>query len=119
MLQYIIDALKKLAATRDIAIIVLTQCATKMQVERGPTLIPAINANVWEQGIFTRLVLFRDWGVHQDKPTGLHFAGAQKINGRGHYGSIENIAAFSIESVSSLFFCDLGPCSGASKDGKF
>lgn len=73
-----------------------------MQAERGPTLIPAINANVWEQGVSTRLVLFRDWALHEGKPIGLHFAGAQKIDGRSHYGSTKDIIAFNIKTVRAL-----------------
>lgn len=102
VLQYIIDTLQKLAATRDVAVVVLTQCATRIQAGLGPTLVPAITSNAWEQGIFTRLVLFRDWSTHHDRATGLHFAGAQKVNGKSQDESVENVTAFTIESVSEL-----------------
>ncbi|CRK15076.1 hypothetical protein BN1708_011345, partial [Verticillium longisporum] len=48
---------------------VLTQCATKMQAESGATLVPAINANVWEQGVSTRLVVFKDWAWKDGRPS--------------------------------------------------
>ena len=105
MLQYIVGGLQKLAATRDVAIVVLTQCATKMQAERGATLIPAINAGIWEQGISTRLVLFRDWvedsGDSDNKhgPSRLHFVGVQKLNGKGSSGLVDNVCAFGIQPV--------------------
>ncbi|KAM0277136.1 hypothetical protein ACHAQH_006030 [Verticillium albo-atrum] len=68
-LQHIVSALQKLAATRDCAVVVLSQCATKMQAESGATLVPAINANVWEQGVSTRLVVFRDWVWKDGSPS--------------------------------------------------
>jgi uncharacterized protein YejL (UPF0352 family) len=102
VLQHIISALQKLAATRDLAILVLTQCATKVQAERGASLVPAINATVWDQGIPTRLVLYRDWVMHNEKPTGLHFAGVQKVNGKNDgSAAIGDIVAFRVQPVSA------------------
>ncbi|KAM0499328.1 hypothetical protein ACHAPB_005995 [Verticillium nonalfalfae] len=68
-LQHVVSALQKLAATRNCAVVVLTQCATKMQAESGATLVPAINANVWEQGVSTRLVVFKDWAWKDGSPS--------------------------------------------------
>lgn len=102
VLQYIISALQKLAATHNLAIVVLTQCASKMQAERGASLIPAINASVWDQGIPTRLVLYRDWVMHEGKPLGLHFASIQKVNGKNDSGARGDTVAFGIESVRAL-----------------
>lgn len=99
VLQYIISALQKLAATHNLAIVVLTQCASKMQAERGASLIPAINASVWDQGIPTRLVLYRDWVMHEGKPLGLHFASIQKVNGKNDSGARGDTVAFGIEST--------------------
>lgn len=98
VLQYIIGALQKLAATRDIAIVVLTQCATKMlQAERGATLVPAINASVWEQGISTRLVLYRNLAFSDAKVQGLRLVGVQKLNGKPSEAPVDTICAFDIE----------------------
>ncbi|KAK0637128.1 P-loop containing nucleoside triphosphate hydrolase protein [Bombardia bombarda] len=87
VIQYIISSLQKLAATRDVAIVVLTECATKMQAGRGATLVPAINATVWEQGVSTRLVLFRDWVQVDERAAdatrSVRFAAIQKLNGKG------------------------------------
>ncbi|KAK4192719.1 P-loop containing nucleoside triphosphate hydrolase protein [Podospora australis] len=83
VLQYIVSSLQKLAATRDIAIAILTQCATKMQAERSATLVPALNASAWVQGMSTRLVLFRDWlSDDYDEEQALRFVAVQKLNGR-------------------------------------
>ncbi|KAM0576982.1 hypothetical protein ACHAO2_005709 [Verticillium nonalfalfae] len=81
-LQHVVSALQKLAATRNCAVVVLTQCATKMQAESGATLVPAINANVWEQGVSTRLVVFKDWAWKDGSPSTVCLAGVQKLEGR-------------------------------------
>lgn len=99
MLQYIVGALQKLAATRDAAVVVLTQCATRMQAEKGATLIPSINANVWEQGIATRVALFRDWTWNAGRAFGTRLAAVQKLNGTVASDATEKVFAFKIESV--------------------
>jgi len=62
ILQYLIAALQKLAATRNIAIVILSQCVTKMRSGIGAILVPSINVTAWEQGLSCRVALFRDWG---------------------------------------------------------
>jgi len=101
-LQHIVGSLQKLAATRDVAIVVLTQCATKMQTERGATLVPAITATVWEQGMSTRLVLFRNWAQQGVEPLGLRFVGVQKLNGKAQSSWIDSVCAFRIEEVKTM-----------------
>jgi hypothetical protein len=107
VLQYVVSALQKLAATREAAVVVLTQCATRMQAERGATLIPAINASVWEQGIATRVALFRDWMWNDGHPYGARLALLQKVNGKTATaaGCLDMACAFSIDSV-----CRIAPC---------
>lgn len=70
-----------------------------MQAERGATLIPAINANVWEQGIATRIVLFRDWVWNDGRASGARLATVQKINGKVDSNALDKVYAFDIESV--------------------
>ncbi|KAJ4015615.1 hypothetical protein NW752_006536 [Fusarium irregulare] len=96
-LQSIMSALHKLAATRNCAVVVLSQCATKMHSERGATLTAAVNANVWEQGVSTRLVTFRDWVWQENSLTGVFLAGLQKVDGRACQEAVENIVAFKVE----------------------
>ncbi|KAK2613693.1 hypothetical protein N8I77_000586 [Diaporthe amygdali] len=99
VLQYVVNALQKLAATRDAAVVVLTQCATRMQAEKGATLIPAINASVWEQGIATRLALLRDWMWNDGHPYGARLAAVQKVNGKIASDGLDQVFAFSIDST--------------------
>ncbi|KAI2602825.1 P-loop containing nucleoside triphosphate hydrolase protein [Hypoxylon sp. NC1633] len=102
VLQSLISTLQKLAATRDLCVVVLSQCATRMQFEHGATLIPAINAGTWEQGIATRLVLFRDWIVKPDSEHDVHFVGIQKLNGKVAPGGIGQVFAFNVQAVSQF-----------------
>lgn len=99
VLQYIIGALQKLAATRSVAVVVLTQCATRMQAERGATLVPAIAANVWEQGIAARVALFRDFEWIDGQTSDTHLAAVQKVNGKVTAEPMDNLCAFGIETV--------------------
>lgn len=62
IVQHIINALQRLAATRNIAIVILSQCMTKMRSGLGAALVPAISTTAWEDGISCRVALFRDWG---------------------------------------------------------
>ncbi|KAL2279514.1 hypothetical protein FJTKL_13390 [Diaporthe vaccinii] len=99
VLQYVVSALQKLAATRDAAVVILTQCATRMQAERSATLIPAINASVWEQGIATRVALLRDWMWDDGHPYGARLAAVQKVNGKTAADGLDKVFAFSIDST--------------------
>ncbi|KAK3187393.1 hypothetical protein K4F52_003738 [Lecanicillium sp. MT-2017a] len=96
-LQSIISSLKKLAATRNCAVVILSQCATRMHSEQGAALVPAINATVWEQGIATRLALFRNWTWHNARPSSVFLAGVQKLNGRIADDVIDQAVAFTVE----------------------
>ncbi|ETS83281.1 hypothetical protein PFICI_05157 [Pestalotiopsis fici W106-1] len=99
ILQLIISSMQKLAATRDITIVILSHCATRIQAERGAALIPAINATVWEQGIATRLVLFRDWSLHKGHISGVRLVGIQKLNGKASAESIGPVLAYDVHEV--------------------
>lgn len=101
ILQSVISSLQKLAATRDITIVILSHCATRIQAERGAALIPAINATAWEQGISTRLVLFRDWSFQKKHITGVRCVGIQKLNGKASADSIGPVLAFSVHEVGN------------------
>ena len=100
-LQYISAALQKLAATRNVAVVVLTQCATRFRAEQGVTLISAVNSGAWDQGVSTRLVLFRDWVWKDSRAISVRLAGVQKLNGKP-VSLPDNVVAFDIDSVRVL-----------------
>ncbi|KAF4126679.1 RecA/RadA recombinase [Geosmithia morbida] len=106
VLQSIIKSLQTLASTRNCAVVVLSQCATQMLPSgRGATLTPAVNATLWEQGVSTRLVLFRDWvggGSGSGSGSGSRYApvflaGVQKLDGRHTHEGVEHVSAFRID----------------------
>ncbi|TVY43799.1 DNA repair protein [Lachnellula occidentalis] len=66
ILQYLTNTLQKLAATRNIAVVVLSQCVTKMRPGCGAVLVPAVSTTAWEQGLGCRVALFRDWGWNNE-----------------------------------------------------
>lgn len=74
-----------------------------MQAERGATLIPAVNANVWEQGIATRVALYRDWVWSNGSTLGARLAAVQKVNGRVSTEALKTVFAYEIESVGSCY----------------
>ncbi|KAI0459348.1 P-loop containing nucleoside triphosphate hydrolase protein [Xylaria acuta] len=96
VLQHLVSALQKLSATQDLLVLVLSQCATRMQVERSATITPAINASTWEQGVATRLVLFQDWTTADAELRNIRLVGVQKNNGQTSPNSIGLIFPFEI-----------------------
>lgn len=73
-----------------------------MHSERGATLTAAVNASVWEQGISTRLVMFRDWAWQENNLTSVFLAGLQKLDGKACQEVVENVVAFKVELVRSV-----------------
>lgn len=97
-LQSIMKALQTMALARNCAVLLLSQCATRMQAERQPALTPSINANVWEQGISTRIVVFKDWISQQRKLATICLASIQKLDGRAASEALEHLSAFTVEN---------------------
>ena len=56
-----IAKLGRLAATRQIAILLTVQTATRVYAELETCLYPAVAGTAWDNGINARIVLFRDW----------------------------------------------------------
>ncbi|KAI1828466.1 P-loop containing nucleoside triphosphate hydrolase protein [Xylaria intraflava] len=96
VLQSLISALQKLSATRNLVIVILSQCATRMQQERGATMIPAINTSAWEQGVDIRLVLFQDWSVVDTGLRNVRLIGVQKSNGQASPDGVGMVTPFEI-----------------------
>jgi hypothetical protein len=99
-----------MAALRDVALLVTCQTITRMRGTSRALLVPAISGVEWENGVSTRLVLFRDW-VRQakardtadaDKLLRARFAGLVKVNGTAlaDEGGVGSVVSFAIENVS-------------------
>ena len=99
-----LSRLGKLAAIRNIAVLLLSQMTTKIGSSYGALLRPAILSRAWEEGISTRIVLFRDWpalsnGSNQEQQgQSVIFAGVVKHAGR-IYDGVGIVVAFTVETV--------------------
>lgn len=105
----LISALGKLAATRNIAIVLTSQTTTKMKMENAALLQAAMLGTAWDSGISSRILLYRDWqGETEEKfnqekrdiTPDLRFAAAIKIGGVSLDGFGE-IVQFTIGAVRS------------------
>ncbi|KAG0649187.1 rad55 [Hyphodiscus hymeniophilus] len=102
MLQYLINSFQKLAATRNIAIVILSQCVTKMRPGAGAVLVPAINTTAWEQGLGFRISIFRDWGWRDEDGSEVHdvrLAEVMKAEGISLAGGRRRLVGFTIGEV--------------------
>jgi hypothetical protein len=101
----------KFAALHDIAMVITCQTITRIRGASRALLAPAVTGIEWENGVSTRLLLFRDWVPQQaraqdkieaDRLQKTRFAGLVKLNGvaLADEGGVGNVVPFAIESVS-------------------
>jgi hypothetical protein len=106
-----IAAFTKFAALHDIALVITCQTITRIRGASRALLAPAVTGIEWENGVSTRLLLFRDWVPQQaraqdkieaDRLQKTRFAGLVKLNGVAltDEGGVGNVVPFAIESVS-------------------
>ncbi|KAH6364819.1 hypothetical protein HBI34_158990 [Parastagonospora nodorum] len=85
----IVSTLSRFAALHNVALLLTCQTITRIRGASRALLVPAISGVEWENGVSTRLVLFRDW-VRQgkskdtagaDRLRKARFAGLVKVNG--------------------------------------
>jgi hypothetical protein len=104
--------LGKLAATKNMAILVTLQTSMKARTGGRAILTPAISSATWDKGVLNRVVLFRDWWTLRNqeadqacmKSTRVRFAGVLKARGisRHQNSEIDKTIPFIINSVSVL-----------------
>ena len=109
VINELISTFSRFAALHDIALLVTCQTITRIRGGSRALLVPAISGVEWENGVSTRLVLFRDW-VRQgkantadaDKLHKARFAGLVKVNGvaLADEGGVGSVVPFVIENVS-------------------
>ena len=100
-----ISKIGKLAATRNIAILLVSQTTTRIRAETGAVLHPALASTAWDAGIGSRIVLWRDWvyGLVEgsnvrDFIPGVRCAGVIKAGGIAYEG-LGKVTSFSIDKV--------------------
>lgn len=105
----LIATFTRFAALHDIALLLTCQAITRIRGTSRALLAPALSGVEWENGVSTRLVLFRDW-VHQanasenadaDRLRKARFVGLVKANGLSlaDEGCVGNVVPFTIEEV--------------------
>lgn len=105
----LISKISRLAATKNIAILLTSQTTTRIRPETGAVLHPAISGTAWDTGISTRIVIFRDWMFQASEAAssqgeympGVRFAGVVKAKGTSYEG-VGRLITFVIEKVSLL-----------------
>lgn len=80
--------------------VILTESSTRSDLEHDTALIPAVMGSAWEQGVSTRLLLFRDWTSDGLESRALHFAAVKKLNGKTDSESVDHVSAFAMTQVS-------------------
>lgn len=103
----LISKVAKLAAIRNIAVVLCSQMTTKIRADTGAFLYPAMSGATWDGTIGNRIVIFRDWltriqGRERGKQdANIRFAGVLKAKGVVHDG-IGKTLAFTIDKVRAL-----------------
>jgi hypothetical protein len=85
-----------------VAVVILSQCVTKMRPGAGAVLVPAINTTAWEQGLGCRISLFRDWGWDDEagnEVNDIRLAAVVKAEGIAMSGGRRKLVGFTIGEV--------------------
>ncbi|KZM21028.1 uncharacterized protein EKO05_0011135 [Ascochyta rabiei] len=96
----LIAAFTNFAALHHVALLVTCQTITRIRGPSRALLVPAIAGLEWENGIATRLLLFRDWLPQQPaRLQNARFAALVKLNGLtlADEGGVGNVVPFAIE----------------------
>lgn len=101
ILGFIVTAFSKLAALHDLAVIVTTGCSSRMRHDSGlgASIGPGIGGAEWENGISSRVLVFRDFHGR--------FIGVQKCQSRNitpldPVGDVRNVVGFEITASGAL-----------------
>ncbi|EFQ93157.1 hypothetical protein P3342_007706 [Pyrenophora teres f. teres] len=110
VINELIATFTKFAAVHDIALLVTSQTITRIRGASRALLVPAMAGVEWENGVSTRLVLFRDWirlgkgsdKLDADKLQRARFIGLVKANGvsLADEGGVGNVIPFTIENAA-------------------
>jgi hypothetical protein len=100
------NQLVKLAATHRLAVLLVNQTHTRIKGLPRATLCPFLGGGTWENSIYTRIVIFRDFLLQDEENSkGLRFAEVMKRAGRTLSLRLdENIVPFTIETVGAGLF---------------
>ena len=100
-----ISKLGRLATIRNLAVVLISQTTTKIKGERVAVLRPAMSTKSWDEGISTRIVLYRDWlrtsseSGQKERIKAVRFAAVEKLGGAS-YDGVRAPTPFKIERVT-------------------
>lgn len=105
----LISKINRLAAMKNIAVLLTSQTTTRIRSETGAMLHPAISGTAWDTGISTRIAIFRDWIFQASEQAssqgeyipGVRFVGVMKAKGISYEG-LGKVVMFVIGMVSPL-----------------
>jgi hypothetical protein len=110
IINELISTFTRFAALHDTALLVTSQTITRIRGASRALLVPAMSGAEWENGVSTRLVLFRDWvrfgkandTADADRLRRARFVGLVKANGVAltEEGGVGNVVPFTVEHVS-------------------
>lgn len=66
--SHVIDMIIKLAAQKDVAVLLTSQSSTRMRTDSNSIITPALSTASWVGGLSNRLVLYSDWSQSQIAP---------------------------------------------------
>lgn len=97
--------MSKLAALRNVSVLLVNQTSTKVKTEHGALLRPALSTKSWLDNVNTRLVVFRDFlptasgqSTRQNGRRDVRIVGIVKHGGT-FYESLEKVVPFAIDKV--------------------
>ena len=99
-----VSKLGKLATIRSLAVVLISQTTTKIKGESRAVLRPTMSTKSWDEGISTRIVLYRDWlqsnsgSSQKDRMQAVRFAAVEKLGGAS-YDGLRTPTPFKIETV--------------------
>ncbi|EXJ57886.1 hypothetical protein A1O7_05309 [Cladophialophora yegresii CBS 114405] len=86
VMENLATAMSKMAAIRNIAIVVLTNATTNLKSSNRATLKPALFSQAWESAVYTRIMLYRDFvddaqlaEARDARSLGLRYAEVQRM----------------------------------------
>lgn len=101
--------LRKLAAVRNVAVVLVSEATTRVRREEGTAVLrPGISTRAWEEGVGARVAVVRDWeggrGGEGREGAGqaVRFVGVMKLGGVVYEG-VGKVVAFTVENVGVSF----------------